>query len=155
MATDSSYPVQFFHRGGGGDGQWCSLGAAYAAVRVLRPQGHSLVMYSGPDKQPHQSQRIVFAYPILAGDAFERLDGSTLSWAEQGSGDEFALCFLDEASCAAVCGAISPVTTALAALDGIADRLEGLRVAAAEVGASAAGGDIACRLAQLSLAPGP
>ena len=156
MATDSSYPVEFFHRGGGdgdGDGQWCSLGTAYAAVRVLRPQGHSLVMYTVPDDRPHQ--RILFAYPILHGDAFERLDGSTLSWAGQGSGDEFALCFRDEAACAAICGAISPVTTALAALDDIADRLEGLRVAAAEGGATAAGGDIACRLAQLSLARGP
>ena len=73
MATDSSYPVEFFHRGGGdgdGDGQWCSLGAAYAAVRVLRPQGHSLVMYTGPDDQPHQ--RILFAYPILPVDATSR-----------------------------------------------------------------------------------
>lgn len=153
MATDASYPAQLLHSGGGdGDSQWCNLGAAYVAVRVLRPQGHSIVMYSGPDGHPHQ--RIIFAYPILPGDAFERLDGSTLSWTESGSGDEFALCFSDEAACAAVCGAISPVTAALAALDSVADRLAGLRVAAAEGGA-AAGGDVAGRLAQLSIGRRP
>ncbi|CAM0874413.1 unnamed protein product [Alopecurus aequalis] len=151
MATDASNPVQLLHRGGS-DGQWCRLGTTYAAVRVLCPQGRSIVMYTGPDDHPHQ--RIVFAYPILPGDAFERLDGSTLSWTESGSGDEFALCFLDEAACAAVCGAISPVTAALAALDGIADRLAGLRVAAAD-GAAVAGGDIAGRLARLSIGRRP
>ncbi|KAG8090115.1 hypothetical protein GUJ93_ZPchr0011g27654 [Zizania palustris] len=39
----------------------------------------------------------LFPYMILPGDAFDRLDGKTL-------------CFLEEAACAAVCGAISPVT---------------------------------------------
>jgi hypothetical protein len=149
MATDASYPVQLLHRG---DGEWCNLGAAYAAVKVLRPQGLSILMYSGADGNPHQ--RIIFAYPILPGDAFERLDGTTLSWTESGSADEFALCFLDEAACAAVCGAISPVTAALATLDSVADRLAGLRVAAAEGGA-AAGGDIVGRLAQLSIGRRP
>ncbi|XP_051180230.1 uncharacterized protein [Lolium perenne] len=151
MATDASNPAQLLHRGDG-EGEWCNLGAAYVAVKVLRPQGHSIVMYSGPDGHPHQ--RIIFAYPILPGDAFERLDGSTLSWTESGSGNEFALCFLDEAACAAFCVAISPVTAALAALDGVAERLAGLRVAAAEGGA-AAGGDIVGRLSQLSIGRRP
>ena len=94
-------------------------------------------------------QRIVFAYPILPGDAFERLDGATLSWAEPESGDEFALCFLDEPACAAVCAVVPPVMRTLATLDGIADRLAGLRVAREE--GAPAGGDIAGRLAQLSI----
>ncbi|EEC80163.1 hypothetical protein OsI_21999 [Oryza sativa Indica Group] len=38
------------------------------------------------------------------------MDGETLSWAEPECGDEFALCFLDEAACAAVSGAISTVS---------------------------------------------
>ncbi|KAF0889074.1 hypothetical protein E2562_021130 [Oryza meyeriana var. granulata] len=149
MATDV-YPVQLFHRqasGGGGNCQWHNLGAAYAAFRFLRPQGCSLVLYAGPDGGTQQ--RIVFAYPILPGDAFERMDGETLYWAEPEYCDEFALCFVDKAACAAVCGAISPVTKTLATLDGITDRLAGLRVAR-EDGAPS-GGDIAGWLAALSI----
>ncbi|XP_006664297.2 uncharacterized protein LOC102709420 [Oryza brachyantha] len=148
MATDGdTCPIQFLHRRptAGGGGQWHNIGAAYAAVRFLRPQGRSLVLYSDPDEQ----RRIVFAYPILPGDAFERMDGETLYWAEPECGDEFALRFLDEAACAAVCAAISPVTPA--ALDGLAERLAGLRVA--REGGASAGGDIAGRLAALSIGP--
>ncbi|KAL5205477.1 hypothetical protein ABZP36_033686 [Zizania latifolia] len=43
--------------------------------------------------------------------------------------DEFTLCFLDEASYTVVCGGISPAMMTLAALDGIADRISGVRVA--------------------------
>uniref|UniRef100_A0A0E0IXN7 Uncharacterized protein n=1 Tax=Oryza nivara TaxID=4536 RepID=A0A0E0IXN7_ORYNI len=149
MATDA-YPVQLLHRqatAATGGGQWHNLGAAYAAVRFLRPQGRSLVLYAGPDGGAQQ--RIVFAYPILPGDAFERMDGETLSWEEPECGDEFALCFLNEAACAAVSGAISPVTESLAALDGLAERLAGLRVAREEGGP--AGVDIAGRLAAISM----
>lgn len=142
-----AYPVQLLHRGGGA--QWCNIGAAYAAVTFLRPQGQSLVLYAGgPDGQ--QRQRIVFAYPILPGDAFERLDGATLTWAEPESGDEFALCFLDDDACAAVCGAIAPVMRS-PAVDGIAETLAGLRVAKEETAPAPGGGDIAARLAQLSI----
>ncbi|XP_062201744.1 uncharacterized protein LOC133904294 [Phragmites australis] len=150
--ASGAYPVQLLHRAGGGAGQWRNLGAAYAAVTFLRPQGQSVVLYAGPDGQ---QRRIVFAYPILPGDAFERLDGATLSWAEPESGAEFALCFLDEAACDAVCGAISPVlrrgprAAPDAAVDGIAETLAGLRVAREE--GAPAGGDIAARLAQLSI----
>ncbi|EAZ17276.1 hypothetical protein OsJ_32795 [Oryza sativa Japonica Group] len=132
MATDA-YPVQLLHRqatAATGGGQWHNLGAAYAAVRFLRPQGRSLVLYAGPDGGAQQ--RIVFAYPIFPGDAFERMDGETLSWANPDCGDEFALCFLDEAACAAVSGAISPVTESLAALDGL--RREARRAARGEGG---------------------
>ncbi|CAN6335439.1 unnamed protein product [Urochloa humidicola] len=145
--ASGAYPVQLFHLpgGGGGAGRWRNLGAAYAAVTFLRPQGQSLVLYAaGPDGQ--QRQRIVFVYPILPGDAFERLDGSTLSWAEPESGDEFALCFLDDAACAAVCGAIAPAVRS-SPVDGVADTLAGLRVAREEPG----GADIAAALAQLSI----
>ncbi|KAF8648873.1 hypothetical protein HU200_064577 [Digitaria exilis] len=151
--ASGAYPVQLLHRPGGGGGQWRNLGAAYAAVTFLRPQGQSLVLYAGgPDGgQQQQPQRIVFAYPILPGDAFERLDGVTLSWPELESGDEFALCFLDDAACGAVCGAIAPVVRSPAVVDGIAEMLAGLRVAREE-GAPAPGGvDIAARLAQLSI----
>ncbi|CAL5098517.1 unnamed protein product [Urochloa decumbens] len=142
--ASGAYPVQLLHLPGGA-GQWRNLGAAYAAVTFLRPQGQSIVLYAaGPDGE--QRQRIVFVYPILPGDAFERLDGSTLSWAEPESGDEFALCFLDDAACAAVCGAIAPVMRS-PAVDGIADILAGLRVAKEEPG----GADIAAALAQLSI----
>jgi len=103
-----------------------------------------LVLYAaGPDGQP---QRIVFVYPILPGDAFERLDGATLSWAEPESGNGFALCFLDDAAC----GAIAPVVRS-PAVDGIADTLAGLRVAREEAAPAPGGGDIAARLAQLSI----
>ena len=145
--ASGAYPVQLLHLPGGG-GQWCNLGAAYAAVTFLRPQGQSLVLYAaGPDGQP---QRIVFVYPILPGDAFERLDGATLSWAEPESGNGFALCFLDDAACGAVCGAIAPVVRS-PAVDGIADTLAGLRVAREEAAPAPGGGDIAARLAQLSI----
>ncbi|GJM88119.1 hypothetical protein PR202_ga04146 [Eleusine coracana subsp. coracana] len=144
-----AYPVQLLHRAAG-SGQWRNLGAAYAAVTFLRPQGQSLVLYAGgPDGQ--QRRRIVFAYPILPGDAFESLDGATLTWAEPESGADFALCFLDDAACAAVCGAIAPVMRA-PAVDGIAETLAGLRVAREEAApAPPGGGDIAARLAQLSI----
>ena len=116
--ASGAYPVQLLHLPGGG-GQWCNLGAAYAAVTFLRPQRQSLVLYAaGPDGQP---QRIVFVYPILPGDAFERLDGATLSWAEPESGN------------------------------GIADTLAGLRVAREDGAPAPGGGDIAARLAQLSI----
>ncbi|CAN6373925.1 unnamed protein product [Urochloa humidicola] len=142
--ASGAYPVQLLHLSGGGGGQWRNLGAAYAAVTFLRPQGQSIVLYAaGPDGE--QRQRIVFVYPILPGDAFERLDGSTLSWAEPESGDEFALCFLDDAACAAVCRAIAPVMRN-SPVDGVADTLAGLRVAREE-----GGGDIAAALAQLSI----
>ncbi|XP_039798215.1 uncharacterized protein LOC120663461 [Panicum virgatum] len=145
--ASGAYPVQLLHLPGGG-GQWCNLGAAYAAVTFLRPQGQSLVLYAaGPDGQP---QRIVFVYPILPGDAFERLDGATLSWAEPESGNGFALCFLDDAACGAVCGAIAPVVRS-PAVDGIADTLAGLRVAREDGAPAPGGGDIAARLAQLSI----
>jgi len=50
--ASGAYPVQLLHLPGGG-GQWCNLGAAYAAVTFLRPQGQSLVLYAaGPDGQP-------------------------------------------------------------------------------------------------------
>ena len=117
---------------------------------VPPPAGGSpwLVLYAaGPDGQP---QRIVFVYPILPGDAFERLDGATLSWAEPESGNGFALCFLDDAACGAVCGAIAPVVRS-PAVDGIADTLAGLRVAREEAAPAPGGGDIAARLAQLSI----
>jgi len=141
--ASGAYPVQLLHLPGGG-GQWCNLGAAYAAVTFLRPQGQSLVLYAaGPDGQP---QRIVFVYPILPGDAFERLDGATLSWAEPESGNGFALCFLDDAAC----GAIAPVVRS-PAVDGIADTLAGLRVAREDGAPAPGGGDIAARLAQLSI----
>ncbi|CAL4897084.1 unnamed protein product [Urochloa decumbens] len=145
--ASGAYPVQLLHLPGegGGAGQWRNLGAAYAAVTFLRPQGQSIVLYAaGPDGE--QRQRIVFVYPILPGDAFERLDGSTLTWAEPESGDEFALCFLDDAACAAVCGAIAPVVRS-SAVDGVAETLAGLRVAKEEPG----GADIAAALAQLSI----
>ncbi|XP_066358774.1 uncharacterized protein [Miscanthus floridulus] len=167
MASGGAYPVQVLHLPGGGDGgHWSNLGAAYAAVTFLRPQGQSLVLYAaGPnaDGQQRQQQprgRIVLVYPILPGDAFERLDGATLSWAEPESGAEFALCFADEAACAAVCGAISasPLSTMVspvAAVDGVAERLAGLRVARDEATPAPApapgGADIAARLAQLSI----
>ncbi|OEL29429.1 hypothetical protein BAE44_0009553 [Dichanthelium oligosanthes] len=131
--ASGAYPVQLLHlpggRGGGGSGgQWRNLGAAYAAVTFLRPQGQSLVLYAaGPDGQQRPG-RIVFVYPILPGDVFDRLDGAKLSWAEAGSGDEFALCFLDDAACGAVCGALAPVVRS-PAVDGIAEALAGLRVA--------------------------
>ena len=145
--ASGAYPVQLLHLPGGG-GQWCNLGAAYAAVTFLRPQGQSLVLYAaGPDGQP---QRIVFVYPILPGDAFERLDSATLSWAEPESGNGFALCFRDDAACAAVCGAIAPVVRS-PAVDGIADTLAGLRVAREDGAPAPGGGDIAARLAQLSI----
>ena len=141
--ASGAYPVQLLHLPGGG-GQWCNLGAAYAAVTFLRPQGQSLVLYAaGPDGQ---LQRIVFVYPILPGDAFERLDGATLSWAEPESGNGFALCFLDDAAC----GAIAPVVRS-PAVDGIADTLAGLRVAREDGAPAPGGGDIAARLAQLSI----
>ena len=145
--ASGAYPVQLLHLPGGG-GQWCNLGAAYAAVTFLRPQGQSLVLYAaGPDGQQQlQPQRIVFVYPILPGDAFERLDGATLSWAEPESGNGFALCFLDDAAC----GAIAPVVRS-PAVDGIADTLAGLRVAREEAAPAPGGGDIAARLAQLSI----
>ncbi|CAL4989842.1 unnamed protein product [Urochloa decumbens] len=128
--ASGAYPVQLLHLPGGA-GQW--------------RQGQSIVLYAaGPDGE--QRQRIVFVYPILPGDAFERLDGSTLSWAEPESGDEFALCFLDDAACAAVCGAIAPVVRS-SAVDGVAETLAGLRVAKEEPG----GADIAAALAQLSI----
>ena len=129
--ASGAYPVQLLHRPGAAEGQWRNLGAAYAAVTFLRPQGQSLVLYAaGPDCQPQQPRRIVFVYPILLGDAFERLDGATLSWAEPESGAEFALCFADEAACTAVCGAISAspsstMVSPVAAVDGIAERLRG------------------------------
>jgi len=152
--ASGAYPVQLLHLpgGDGGGGQWRNLGAAYAAVTFLRPQGQSLVLYAaGPDgQQQQQPQRIVFVYPILPGDAFERLDGATLSWAEPESGNGFALCFLDDAACAAVCGAIAPVVRS-PAVDGIADTLVGLRVAREEAAPAPGGGDIAARLAQLSI----
>ena len=141
--ASGAYPVQLLHLPGGG-GQWCNLGAAYAAVTFLRPQRQSLVLYAaGPDGQ---LQRIVFVYPILPGDAFERLDGATLSWAEPESGNGFALCFLDDAAC----GAIAPVVRS-PAVDGIADTLAGLRVAREDGAPAPGGGDIAARLAQLSI----
>ncbi|CAN6330377.1 unnamed protein product [Urochloa humidicola] len=143
--ASGAYPVQLLHLPGGGAVQWRNLGAAYAAVTFLRPQGQSIVLYAA-DPDGEQRQRIVFVYPILPGDAFERLDGSTLSWAEPESGDEFALCFLDDAACAAVCGAIAPVMRS-SPVDGVADTLAGLRVAREEPG----GGDIAAALAQLSI----
>ena len=65
--------------------------------------------------------------------------------------NEYVLCFLDEPACIAVYGAITPVTAALAALEGIAYSLVELRVAVVEGGASIAGGDITCQLAHLSL----
>jgi hypothetical protein len=113
MASGGAYPVQVLHLPGDGGAHWSNLGAAYAAVTFLRPQGQSLVLYAaGPNadgqqcqQQPQPRGRIVLVYPILPGDAFERLDGATLSWAEPESGAEFALCFADEAACAAVCGA--------------------------------------------------
>ncbi|CAL4995807.1 unnamed protein product [Urochloa decumbens] len=143
--ASGAYPVQLLHLPGGVAGQWRNLGAAYAAVTFLRPQGQSIVLYAaGPDGE--QRQRIVFVYPILPGDTFERLDGATLSWAEPESGDEFALCFLDDAACAAVCGAIAPVMRS-SPVDGVADTLAGLRVAKEEPG----GADIATALAQLSI----
>ena len=148
--ASGAYPVQLLHLpgGGGGGGQWRNLGGAYAAVTFLRPQGQSLVLYAaGPDGQP---QRIVFVYPILPGDAFERLDGATLSWAEPESGNGFALCFLDDAACGAVCGAIAPVVRS-PAVDGIADTLAALRVAREDGAPAPGGGDIAARLAQLSI----
>ncbi|KAL6642185.1 hypothetical protein ACP70R_020366 [Stipagrostis hirtigluma subsp. patula] len=146
--ASGAFPVHLLHRGGGG-GQWRSVGAAYAAVTFLRPQGKSLVLYAaGADGQ--QQRRIVFAYPVLPGDAFERLDGATLSWAEPESGDEFALCFHDDAACAAVCGALSPVVRS-PAVDGVAETLAGLRVAREECAPAAGGVDIAARLAQLSI----
>ncbi|KAF8706422.1 hypothetical protein HU200_030692 [Digitaria exilis] len=149
--ASGAYPVQLLHRPGGGGGQWRNLGAAYAAVTFLRPQGQSLVLYAaGPDGQPQQPQRIVLVYPILPGDAFERLDGATMSWAEPESGEEFALCFLDDAACAAVCGAIAPVVRS-PAVDGIAETLAGLRVAREEDAPAPGGGDIAALLAQLSI----
>ncbi|CAN6344265.1 unnamed protein product [Urochloa humidicola] len=144
--ASGAYPVQLLHLPGGGAGKWRNLGAAYAAVTFLRPQGQSIVLYAaGSDGE--QRQRIVFAYPILPGDAFERLDGATLSWAEPESGDEFALCFPDDAACAAVCGAIAPVMRS-SPVDGVADTLAGLRVAREEEPGS---GDIAAALAQLSI----
>ena len=107
-----------------------------------------MVLYAaGPDGQP---QRIVFVYPILPGDAFERLDSATLSWAEPESGNGFALCFRDDAACAAVCGAIAPVVRS-PAVDGIADTLAGLRVAREDGAPAPGGGDIAAQLAQLSI----
>ncbi|RCV36741.1 hypothetical protein SETIT_8G006400v2 [Setaria italica] len=149
--ASGAYPVQLLHRPGAAEGQWRNLGAAYAAVTFLRPQGQSLVLYAaGPDGQPQQPRRIVFVYPILPGDAFERLDGATLSWAEPECGDEFALCFLDDAACGAVCGAIAPVVRT-PAVDGIADILAGLRVAREEGAPAPGGADIAARLAQLSI----
>uniref|UniRef100_A0A0D9XWF6 Uncharacterized protein n=1 Tax=Leersia perrieri TaxID=77586 RepID=A0A0D9XWF6_9ORYZ len=149
MAADA-YPIQLLHRQPidcGGDGQWRNLGAAHAAVRLLRPQGTSLVLYSGPDQR-----RIVFAYPILAGDVFERLDGETLYWEDPDCGDQVALCFADEAACAAVSGAVSPATTnALpSGLDGLAERLAGMRVAR-EDAPPTEDDDIAVRLAGLSI----
>ncbi|TKV98928.1 hypothetical protein SEVIR_8G006000v4 [Setaria viridis] len=149
--ASGAYPVQLLHRPGAAEGQWRNLGAAYAAVTFLRPQGQSLVLYAaGPDGQPQQPRRIVFVYPILPGDAFERLDGATLSWAEPECGDEFALCFLDDAACGAVCGAIAPVVRT-PAVDGIADILAGLRVAREEGAPAPGGADIAARLARLSI----
>ncbi|RLM48709.1 uncharacterized protein C2845_PMPSC055819 [Panicum miliaceum] len=148
--ASGAYPVQLLYLPGGG-GQWRNLGAAYAAVTFLRPQGQSLVLYAaGPDGEQQQPQRIVFLYPILPGDAFERLDGATLSWAEPESGNEFALCFLDDAACGAVCGAVAPVVRR-PAVDGIADTLAGLRVAREEGARAPGGGDIAARLARLSI----
>lgn len=47
--------------------------------------------------------------PYPPGGGIERLDGSTLLWTESGSGNEFALCFLDDVT-------ISPVTAALSTL---------------------------------------
>ncbi|GJN07110.1 hypothetical protein PR202_ga24908 [Eleusine coracana subsp. coracana] len=148
--ASGAYPVQLLHRAasGGGGAQWRNIGAAYAAVTFLRPQGQSLVLYAG-GLGGQQQRRIVFAYPILPGDAFERLDGVTLTWAEPESGGEFALCFLDDASCAAVCGAIAPVMRS-PAVDGITETLAGLRVAK-EAAPAPGGGDIAARLAQLSI----
>ncbi|KAG2580714.1 uncharacterized protein LOC120680266 [Panicum virgatum] len=148
MASGGAYPVQLLHRASGGE--WRNLGAAYAAVTFLRPQGQSLVLYAGPADAGGPHQRIVFAYPILPGDAFERLDGATLSWAEPESGDEFALCFLDDAACAAVCGAIAPAVRS-PAVDDIAETLAGLRVAREEGAPAPSGGDIAARLAALSI----
>ncbi|CAD6270736.1 unnamed protein product [Miscanthus lutarioriparius] len=88
MASGGAYPVLVLHLpgGGGGDGgHWSNLGAAYAAVTFLRPQGQSLVLYAaGPDadgqqcqQQPRPRGRIVLVYLILPGDAFERLDGAS------------------------------------------------------------------------------
>jgi hypothetical protein len=164
MASGGAYPVQVLHLPGDGGAHWSNLGAAYAAVTFLRPQGQSLVLYAaGPNadgqqcqQQPQPRGRIVLVYPILPGDAFERLDGATLSWAEPESGAEFALCFAEEAACAAVCGAISasPSSTMVspaAAVDGIAERLAGLRVARDEAAPAPGGVDIAARLAQLSI----
>jgi hypothetical protein len=164
MASGGAFPVQLLHLPGGvggGGGHWSNLGAAYAAVTFLRPQGKSLVLYAaGPDadgqcQQQHPQGRIVFAYPILPGDAFERLDGATLSWAEPESGAEFALCFVDEAACAAVCGAISASASSrvspAAGVKGVAERLARLRVAREEAAPALGGADIAARLAQLSI----
>ncbi|KAF8644062.1 hypothetical protein HU200_066573 [Digitaria exilis] len=153
--ASGAYPVQILHRSGGnggGGGQWRNIGAAYAAVTFLRPQGQSLVLYTGgPNgQQQQQPQRIVLVYPILPGDAFERLDGATVSWAEPESGEEFALCFLDDDACGAVCGAIAPVVRS-PAVDGIAEMLAGLRVAREEGAPAPGGGDFAARLAQLSI----
>ena len=159
--ASGAYPVQLLHRPGAAEGQWRNLGAAYAAVTFLRPQGQSLVLYAaGPDadgqQQPRPRGRIVLVYPILPGDAFERLDGASLSWAEPESGAEFALCFADEAACAAVCGAISAspsstMVSPVAAVDGVAERLARLRVARDEAAPAPAPADIAARLAQLSI----
>ncbi|KAL6906033.1 hypothetical protein ACP4OV_003634 [Aristida adscensionis] len=154
--ASGAFPVQLLHRaggGGGGGGQWRSVGAAYAAVTFLRPQGQSLVLYADADGQP-PPRRIVFAYPVLPGDAFQRLGGATLSWAEPESGAEFALCFLDDAACAAVCGALSSAAVRSPAPDGVAETLAGLRLAmdeGAAAGAAPGGADIAARLAQLSI----
>ncbi|KAJ1273985.1 hypothetical protein BS78_05G028600 [Paspalum vaginatum] len=147
--ASGGYPVQFLHLPGGA-GHWRNLGASYATVTFLRPQGQSLVLYAaGPDGRQQQQQpgRLVLAYPILPGDAFERLDGATLWWAEPESGDEFALCFLDEAACGAVCGAIAPVVST-PAVDAVAETLAGLRLAREE---EEEGADIATRIAQLSI----
>ncbi|KAL6595420.1 hypothetical protein ACP70R_047760 [Stipagrostis hirtigluma subsp. patula] len=45
--ASGAFPVHLLHRGGG-DGQWRSVGAAYAAVTFLRPQGKSLSSCTPP-----------------------------------------------------------------------------------------------------------
>ncbi|KAL6640730.1 hypothetical protein ACP70R_021853 [Stipagrostis hirtigluma subsp. patula] len=73
--ASGAFPVHLLHRGGG-DGQWRSVGAAYAAVTFLRPLGKSLVLYAAGAAGQQLQRRIVFTYPVLPGDAFERLDGA-------------------------------------------------------------------------------
>jgi hypothetical protein len=53
--------------------------------------------------------------PDPPGDGIERLDGSTLFWTESGSGNEFALCLLDEVAISAVTAALSTLLQARAA----------------------------------------